>query len=229
MAAPDFIAATISAIHLAREDVAILTIRPGTAFAWTAGQYLQLRTEGFAPRFYSIANAQRHGTGPEVHVRRSGAGGLTDYLVDNASVGDPLDIAGPYGQAVLPEGDARPILLIAAGVGIAPMKAVLEHALSLPKGPPVTLVWGTNAAGDQYLAARFETLAADVPHFRFLPVTGAPVSQAAAGFIREHLAARVFVAGPPDMVRATRVLLESHGIEAGMIHHDPIPPAKATP
>lgn len=226
MSEPATIPATIASIRLARGDVAIVTLQASLDFDWIAGQYLQLGADGFAPRFYSIANAHLHGAGPEIHVRRSGAGGLTDHLVDAARVGDAVVIHGPYGEAVLPENDFRPILLIAAGVGIAPMKAVLDYALALDQGPPVTLVWGTNQASDQYLAADFERLAEDDVQFRFLPVTGVPVSAAAAGFVREYLNARVFIAGPPEMVRATRALLEKTGFAPGMIHHDPIPDAK---
>jgi nitric oxide dioxygenase len=78
-------------------------------------------------------------------------------------VGDELELFAPAGDFTLrPSG--KPLLLIAAGVGITPLLAMLDAAL--PSGRPICLIHCARHAGVQAFAARLDALAAAHPQLQ---------------------------------------------------------------
>ena len=72
-------------------------------------------------------------------------GDWSGQIVPALPVGHRAWIDGPYGAFTLPAGD-RPIVLIAGGIGIAPMRGMLLHARDARLTRPFTLVY---AAADR--------------------------------------------------------------------------------
>jgi dihydroorotate dehydrogenase electron transfer subunit len=62
--------------------------------------------------------------------------------------GDPVDIFGPLGQGFALDRKTRNLLLVAGGMGIAPMMAVVDQGLA--RGCAVTLVLGARTQGELY-------------------------------------------------------------------------------
>src|SRR5690606_31213034 len=107
------------------------------------------------------------------HVRSSGQG-LSAALVENAALGMALEVEAPFGASFW-RPSPRPLLALAGGLGIAPLKAILETHLDRPGSPPCHLYWGVRAAEQLYLDRHFRALAAKYPRFRYVPVlSGAP-------------------------------------------------------
>jgi ferredoxin-NADP reductase len=96
-----------------------------------AGQHVDVRLtaeDGYqAQRSYSIASA------PEdeqlvLTVERLENGEVSSYLVDELRVGDELELRGPIGgYFVWEEAFGGPLLLVAGGSGIVPLRAILRH------------------------------------------------------------------------------------------------------
>lgn len=84
----------------------------------------------------------------EFHVRMVGAGWVSRALVRQTEVGDTLRLGPPIGaltlEAAAPD---RPLLLVAGGTGLAPMKALLA---GLADDRPVTLLLATRGPADLY-------------------------------------------------------------------------------
>ena len=83
---------------------------------------------------YSIASAPWEVTKSgimQVLVQVEDSGGLDPHL-ELASPGTPLDLEGPFGSFGLPEQVDTPLLFIAGGTGIAPLRAMMQRALHLP-------------------------------------------------------------------------------------------------
>jgi ferredoxin-NADP reductase len=111
-----------------------LDLQGGTV-PYLAGQAVLVATQG-APvrRPYSIAaspeDAQRDGW-LELLVGVDAAGSAGPHLT--LEPGAPVDVEGPLGSfTVPPNPDERCFVFIAGGTGIAPLRAMLHHALAIP-------------------------------------------------------------------------------------------------
>jgi ferredoxin-NADP reductase len=80
-----------------------------------------------ASRSYSVASAPDGSTDIELTVERLPDGEVSDFLHDEATVGDELEVRGPIGGWFVWTAD-RPALLIAGGSGVVPLMAMLRYA-----------------------------------------------------------------------------------------------------
>lgn len=212
----------VAKIRDVSHGVRIIHLQPPaeTPVSWKAGQYVWLKFGTFEPRAYSIACAPGGKDGLlEFHLRDSGAGGASTYAVKKLKAGETVRLEGPKGKSFLGEGNARPLLLIAGGLGIAPLKAVVEESLC-SSVREIHLFWGGRHDGDLYMVDYFENLAAAHGNFRFHPVIGDPVGECAVAAFTNLKDYPVFLAGPDAMVGATVPLLLQKGAEMTHIHYD---------
>jgi ferredoxin-NADP reductase len=107
----------------------------GHMFAYDAGQAVLIATHGFETRKpYSIASSPEEArrTGYVellVGVNAEGAAGSHVTL----EPGHLVDVEGPVGAFTFPSSpDERRFVFIAGGTGIAPLRSMLRHALTLP-------------------------------------------------------------------------------------------------
>jgi ferredoxin-NADP reductase len=96
-----------------------------------AGQHADIRLtaeDGYqAQRSYSIASAPEDGHAA-ITVERIDDGEVSPYLADEARVGDELEIRGPVGGwFVWDVRDGGPLMLIAGGSGVVPLRSMLRH------------------------------------------------------------------------------------------------------
>jgi naphthalene 1,2-dioxygenase ferredoxin reductase component len=207
-----------------------LAIESGGPFGFFAGQYASLTFKGMPPRDYSMANRPDEKL-LEFHVRRMGEGSVSAYIADRLCLGDPVVAEGPLGSAYLREQHEGPILAIAGGSGLAPIKAIVESALARGQRQPIHLYFGACDERDVYLTDHFAALAARHDNFHFVPVLSAPrvPTQRRTGLVHEAVAAdikaldgaKAYLAGPPAMVEAAMALLvERLGLPREDVHAD---------
>jgi len=128
-----------------------------------AGQHVDVRLtaeDGYqAQRSYSIASA------PEddvlvLTVERLDDGEVSSYLVGELRQGDELELRGPIGgYFVWEEALGGPLLLVAGGSGIVPLRAMIRHRLACGSAVPVRLLYSARSLGE--VIYREELLAAD--------------------------------------------------------------------
>ena len=95
-----------------------------------AGQHLDVRLtaeDGYrAEREYSIASAP--GEQAAITVERLNDGEVSPYLTEELRVGDAIEVRGPLGgYFVWDSDDGGPLLLVAGGSGIVPLRSMLRH------------------------------------------------------------------------------------------------------
>jgi ferredoxin-NADP reductase len=117
-----------------------------------AGQHVDIRLtaeDGYqAQRSYSIASAPGD---PMVvlTVERLDEGEVSPYLFDVLQPGDELELRGPIGgYFVWTEAHGGPLLLVAGGSGIVPLRAMLRHRIALRSTVPVRLFCSARSASD---------------------------------------------------------------------------------
>jgi ferredoxin-NAD(P)+ reductase (naphthalene dioxygenase ferredoxin-specific) len=222
--------ATIVAKELATHDITrlLLSIK-GAPLAFAPGQFARLIFRGLPQRSYSMANKPGESV-LEFHIRHNPNGLVSGYVADQARIGDTLKLEGPYGTAYLRDADACPLLLVAGGSGLAPMKSILLAVLASQRTYPVYLYHGMRDTRDLYDKECLTALA-QPPLFHFTPVLSMPsqVTQYRTGFVHEAVAAdfttlegfTVYLAGPPPMVDATTDVVVSLGVQYDNVHADP--------
>jgi CDP-4-dehydro-6-deoxyglucose reductase/ferredoxin-NAD(P)+ reductase (naphthalene dioxygenase ferredoxin-specific) len=206
-----------------------LEILSGGPFSFSAGQYAQVGFKGQEPRDYSMANRPDEEV-LEFHIRRVAGGGASAYATTRLALGEEVRVEGPFGSSYLREKHTGPILAIAGGSGLAPIKSIVDTALEKGMRQPIALYFGVRDERDLYLEEHFQALAERHPNFRFVPVLSAPSAATArrTGFVHEAAAeefadldgAKAYLAGPPVMVEAATKLLEARGLRRQDIHAD---------
>jgi CDP-4-dehydro-6-deoxyglucose reductase len=209
-----------------------LWLRPLAAPLWyRPGEYVLLEDSGhgIAPRSYSIANAPRSDGLISLLVTRVPDGLTSTWIHEHLRVGDAVSLSGPYGTFVDDTASDRPCLFVAAGSGLAPMRSLIEAALSTGARRSLTLVVSARTEADVIDRERFSGWQASHPHFRYLrTLTGAEgpglhgripaVLPSVCGELIHHDA---FIAGAPGFVIACAAAVEAAGIDLAHVHTEP--------
>ncbi len=215
----------------ATHDIRIvrLEIESGGPFDFSAGQYASLEFPGLPPRDYSMANRPDERV-LEFHVRLTPGGTVSTYVASALKPGDTVKVTGPYGTSYLREKHTGPIVALAGGSGVAPIKSIVETALAHGLRQPITLYFGVRAERDLYLEDHFRALAARHPNLTFIPVLSEPDGPTArrTGFLADAVrqdfrsldGAKAYLAGPPVMVETAVKALTDLGVRRQDCHAD---------
>jgi ferredoxin-NADP reductase len=126
-----------------------------------AGQHLDVRLtaeDGYrAEREYSIASAPAEPVA--ITVERLDDGEVSPYLCDELRPGDGLELRGPVGgYFVWDADDGGPLLLVAGGSGVVPLRAMIRHRQRRGSDVPVRLLYSSRTLADVIYRAELEEL-----------------------------------------------------------------------
>ena len=220
----------IATVEDATHDIKLIRVRLDHrgGFTFKAGQYARFLYPGAPSRDYSVASRPDEEL-VEFHVRRVPAGTASQRIWARAAIGDRVAIEGPLGSAFLREKHSGPILGIAGGSGLAPVKAVAETALAKGMGQPIRIYFGARSEHDLYLLHRFAALTERHTNLSFVPVLSEDSGAGfRSGYVSDVVAAdlgdldgwKAYLAGPPAMVDAAGPVLLQRGLRAADIHAD---------
>jgi naphthalene 1,2-dioxygenase ferredoxin reductase component len=221
-------------------DIAFLThdvmrlrfaIESGGPYTFSAGQFakLQFAFAPDAPRDYSMANAPSE-DGLEFHIRVL-SGGVSGQIRDALRVGDLVRISGPFGTSYLRERHDGPILAIAGGTGLAPIRSIVRAALDGGLPGPIHLYFGVREERDVYGEAELRDWQRSNPRLQVhvvLSETSGAAGNRRSGLVTEVVGRdftdligfNAYLAGPPAMVDAASALLRERGMSGRDIHAD---------
>ena len=136
--------------------------------------------------------------------------------------GTLIDLDGPFGAFGLPPALAeRPLLFVAGGTGIAPLRSILMERLSQPRVPDIAVVYSARTADQFAYRTELDAMARAGRIRLFLTVSRLGEGwQGRLGRIDEELLkaaipspdACCLVCGPPPLVSDTTVLLQRMGV-----------------
>jgi 2-polyprenylphenol hydroxylase and related flavodoxin oxidoreductases len=138
-------------------------------------------------------------------------------------------VEGPFGPSYLRESHRGPIIAVAGGSGMAPIKSVVERALQKELPQHIYFYFGVRSERDLYLHDHFAALAEKHKNLHFMPVLSEDdgsdrrhglVHEAVAQDFDEVDGCKAYLAGPPVMVEAATLLLEQRGMRRVDIHAD---------
>ena len=206
-----------------------LEVESGGPYTFSAGQYASLEFPGLPPRDYSMANRPNEAV-LEFHIRLLPGGAVTPFVSDTLKIGERVKVIGPYGTSYLREKHTGPIVALAGGSGLAPIKSIVDQALDLGCKQPIHLYFGVRDERDLYLEDYFRERAASHPNLSFTPVLSGPTgtTRRRTGFLADVIrqdftsldGAKAYLAGPPVMVETAVAALEALGIRKQDCHAD---------
>lgn len=202
------------------EDVTEFTFDiTDSGFWYQPGQYVTLTLVELhgqplpvKSRDFSIASAPHDHGRLQIVARRSDS--LFKTALFALSPGDSVMLTGPKGVMVLPETSLRPLICIAAGIGITPFLSIVRYASAKNSGHRITIYHCIRSSDDILYQEELALMTAQAPDMvvrpiygrsrleRMLPsIVGAAESQAVW-----------YLAGPPKMVTGLRRLLQESDI-----------------
>ncbi|AZE51881.1 2-polyprenylphenol hydroxylase [Pseudomonas chlororaphis] len=191
-----------------------------------AGQYLMLERENGEKSAFSLASAPHAGRELELHVlvRESSAQNLIEQLQRNGNVRIEL----PFGDTHLAELPDGPLVLIAAGTGMAQMHSLIEHCRAKGFKYPVYLYWGVRRPDDFYQIEHWDEWKKLPNLFLHKVVSELCGWEGRCGMLHEAVsediadlsAVHVYASGSPAMIYATLDALVEAGMDAHQMRAD---------
>ncbi|MFF7340804.1 ferric reductase-like transmembrane domain-containing protein [Streptomyces sp. NPDC008163] len=207
--APDVVS-----VHLTGRHLEELGAEPGQFFRW------RFMTRGlwWAANPYSLS-APPHPRHLRITVKTVGA---HSAALARLTPGTRVWAEGPYGSFTAGRASGRPVLLVAGGVGITPLRALFE---TLPG--QVTLIYRARSTAGLVLRGELEHIAAGRGAVVHYVVDDGPSGSArtfsAAGLnalVSDLAAHDVYLCGPDGMTQAAVVALRQAGVPGRRIHHE---------
>ena len=202
--------------RVVRETSDINTLYLKTAINFTPGQFIEVSCFGLGEVPISISSSPQE---KSLMITFKRIGTVTGGLF-NLKSGDCLGMRGPFGNGFsLEQLNGKDILLIAGGIGIAPLRSLFMTLLLKRKGNNVTLLYGARSPEDMLykneLAAWSKgmkvVIAVDKPNVQWRGRIGV-VTQLLDEIQFEPAKTKAFVCGPEIMMRFTTARLIELGV-----------------
>ncbi len=217
--------ARVTALHYLTDDILQLQLRPDHYIDYQAGQYLQLLLP-HSQLSFSIANAPSKNGEYTLHFRVKAHNPDHQYLLTMIKQQEPIHLKLPLGDCHLGHLILhQPILFIAGGTGIAPIKAMLEQLLVQKDPRALQLFWGAHAQQDLYMDEEIKTWQKKSNNFNYFPqLHSASQKELITSVLRHHpedLAQwQVVLSGPFDLVYQLRDALLAQGAKREQLFSD---------
>lgn len=211
-------------------------------FTYEPGQYLNLSLDidgKRVPRSYTIASSPTRVGCVEITVKREEQGKSSRFLHDSVREGSTLKVSAPAGKFTFTgakhvEGlrvDLDRVVLIAGGVGVTPLMAMLRYLSDRSWKGRVHFIYAARTEKDlifreelAYLVRRMPDLRATVTLTRepegssWTGPRGRITKELLAPIANDLVRTDVFVCGPDDMMNETKRLLFSMGLPPTKFH-----------
>jgi len=228
---------TIAEIETLTHDIRRLALKPLEStkkLRFNAGQYMSIRIPGTEEyRAYSMANTPRNSDYLEFIIKVF-PGGLFSGLLDGGfTVGQQLEVKGPYGVFMLREKSESEIICIGGGSGMAPLWSLLNDMAERGIQRKATYYYGARTRKDLFYLDHLQRLAERLPGFRFVPALSLATPEdeweGETGLITEVLdrglkggqtKTQAYLCGPPPMIDAAIPVLVRKGISEDRIFFD---------
>ena len=237
--------AVISETEMLTSDImrVVIQTEQNVEHAGLPGMWAELSIDGLdRPRSYSYAAAPKNEKPNEFtfFIRKVPGGKFTEWLFgNNRDMSQQVTVNGPFGSFYLREKQS-PIVCIAGGSGLAPIKALLEGGVLDQVERDVVFLFGARTQEDLYCVNEIKELKDKWNKdykFDFIPVLNMEPEdsnwQGGRGLVTDYFENEIikknnidvsdwqgYLCGPPPMIDAACEVLEKNGIKSDEIFYD---------
>jgi Na+-transporting NADH:ubiquinone oxidoreductase subunit F len=204
---------------------------------FTPGQYVQILTPKYGKnteevyRAYSMSSDASDKNHIELVIRLVPGGICTTYCFEHLKEGDTVRLNGPYGGFRLSKTEA-PMIFIAGGSGMAPMKSLLHQMISDGINRKCTYFFGANKVKELFMRDLMAEFEKKLPNFKFVPVIAKPdpdekwdgetglVTEAVRRAFQTASDCEAYLCGSPGMIDASITVLKELGVTEDRIFFD---------
>lgn len=210
------LAAKIKSVEVFNPEIAALHLLAPRSqrLHFLAGQSVRLSAQGVSGQ-YAIASCPCEERHIEIQILRKPDDAFSELLFGGLKAHDSVEVEGPYGEFVLEDASTRPLIFVAFGVGFAPIKSLIQHAMSLDLAEAMDLHWLADGTGHyQNNLCRSWTDALD--NFSYVPHDQATdVETTLANIVSDYPDLHrfdVYAAGTAAQLQIARDLFLKHGL-----------------
>ncbi|MXP23762.1 2Fe-2S iron-sulfur cluster binding domain-containing protein [Gordonia sp. HNM0687] len=228
---------TVHEVSEIAHDTLAVTVGIDEPLEFSAGQYIEFVVPGSGTlRQYSMANPPSRPDRLEFHIRRVPDGLATDrWIFDSLAHGHPVEMRGPWGDFVHDTESDAPMILLAGGTGLAPLKSIALHALERDPDREIHLYHGVRHRSDLYDVEFWQSLADRHPGLRYTPCLSREEGFGRHGYVGDVLVDdfdslrgfSAYLCGPPAMVDAGVKACKRRRMSGRNIHREKYTPAPA--
>jgi ferredoxin-NADP reductase/DMSO/TMAO reductase YedYZ heme-binding membrane subunit len=201
-------------------------------FVHGPGQYLNLALSidgERANRSYTIASSPTQSSYCELTIKRNPAGRVSRYLHDVLRAGATLKVSAPAGRFIFTGVESDAVLLIAGGVGVTPLMAIVRYLTDNAWSGQIHLIFSVRNRLDVIFADELGRLQQRFPNLHLcVTLSGAEDGSwlGERGRISTDLVRRlvpnvtrlpVYLCGPDPMMAETRRLLLELGVPGAQV------------
>ncbi len=194
-------------------------------FGYRPGQFLTIRVPttraGGAARCYSLCSSPVRDEKPKVTVKRTRGGYGSNWICDNVTEGDVLEVLRPSGTFT-PVTLDEDLLLLAGGSGITPVMSILKSCLHAGTGA-VTLIYANR--DENSVIFRDELIALTGEYGERLTVVhwlesvqGLPTAAGLAALAGPYTGRETFVCGPGPFMDLAVTTLTGLGVPPARVN-----------
>ncbi len=201
----------------ASADAVTLVLRPNRHFkGLQPGQHVNLGVEVNGRRLSrSYSPTQLDDGSLAITVKTVAGGVVSQHLALNAQPGDVFELGPAFGEMILSVPVSAPLVLLAAGSGITPMRALLRQLEATGLPVRVDLMYWAQTREALCFVEEFNALAARHPNLRVhLALTRDPLNPAVRvgdydfSALGDLSTAQVMACGPAGFVESARTRLQ---------------------
>jgi ferredoxin-NADP reductase len=203
-------------------------LRPLPRFA--AGQSVAVSLPGSAlRRRYSLARWHKWPRRYEITVKREIQGKFSPRLAAQARLGTRIKVEAPGGDFVLPQGPTpRRLVLIAGGVGITPLLAMLDQLQGVHSWQEIHLYWQVRFEHEWIYRDALQQHAKRDARVRLRLLASRPAAGAAErislAMLQQELGSLLdttfLMCANPSMLDDLSIGLQAHGVAPSAIHFE---------
>ena len=180
-----------------------------------AGQRARLTLETGASAELPIASCPCNGRNLQFLVRRDSADAFSHDVFGQVGARQAVELSGPYGRFILQEDATEPAVFVAIGDANAPIKSLIEHAISIDAIEAFHLYWSVDEPDGHYHRGWCRALTDTLDNFAFTPLVGADASRLMAQLrtdLPDLAGLRFYLAGSARIIEPLAEQLAAAGV-----------------